>query len=288
MSAPGASAGLPKLLLIGPVLLAFLVLLILPLAQLLSLSLRPDIPGGGLGADYTVENFARLVQSGSFQAALTRTLRVSFVITLLDLVLAYPVAYFMARRPNARVTGLLYLVLIAPLFISVAVRTFGWLVLLGPNGVVNAGLAALGLPRVSLLYNEAGVIIGMTHVLLPLMVLPLAASLQGIGWHLEEAARTLGAGPLMTFRRVIFPLSTPGLAAGSLIVFSLAMSGYVTPVILGGPRDGFLMAALITAQATQLGQLGIAATASVIFLLALIPLVVLHQRAERWLGSYEH
>ena len=139
-------------------------------------------------------------------------------------------------RGHAAVSRILAIVVIAPLLVNVVIRTYGWRIILSNsnNGVVNSILTALGLDPVRILYTEWAIVIGSVHVFLPLMVLPLAASLGKIDPAVEEAARTLGGSAWATFRRVTLPLSIPGLAVGSTLVFSLTSSSFVTPALLGG------------------------------------------------------
>jgi putative spermidine/putrescine transport system permease protein len=186
-----------------------------------------------------LENYRRFVTDPYYWTTLGLTLRISFVSTLCTLLLGYLVAYFLVRMvhsPWLRRLG--YLVVIAPLFTSSIVRSFGWMVTLGNNGVVNSGLKDLGLidRPLRLMYNEVGIVIGLTHILLPFMVLSIAAVLQNIDHSLENAAADLGASRAVAFLTITFPLSLPGVVAGSLIVFTLAMSAYVTPSVLSGGR----------------------------------------------------
>jgi len=159
------------------------------------------------------------------------------VTTALAMVLAYPIALVMARSGGAA-RRVITMIVIAPLIVSVVVRTYGWEVILGngPTGVLNWLLLASGLIRkpVALLYSETAVVIGSLHVFFPMMVLPLASALGKIDPRVEDAARTLGATGWRTFIRVTVPLSLPGLAVGCTLVFSLTAGSFVTPVILGG------------------------------------------------------
>ncbi|HEV8675483.1 MAG TPA: ABC transporter permease [Methylomirabilota bacterium] len=187
----------------------------------------------------TGENYLRFLGDRYYLGTLLFTLRISLVTTLCALGLGYLVAYYLVRSVRSRtVRRLAYLVVVAPLFTSSIVRSFGWMVSLGNNGIVNRTLLDLGVVErpVRLIFNEAGVVIGLTHVLLPFTVLTIAAVLQQIDASLEEAAMDLGASRLVTFLTVTLPLSLPGVVAGSLIVFTLAMSAYVTPAVLSGGR----------------------------------------------------
>src|SRR6267142_1403022 len=164
--------------------------------------------------------------------------------------LAYPVALVMVRA-GAIATRVITMVVIAPLVVSVVVRTYGWQVILGsgPNGVINWILLSTGLIRapLRLLYTETAVVIGSLHVFFPMMVLPLASALGKIDPRLEDAARTLGATSWRTFRRIILPLCLPGLTVGCTLVFSLTAGSFVTPAILGG-SSGQMLGVLVEQQ----------------------------------------
>lgn len=226
----------PWLLLAAP-LAVYAVLYLAPLASLFGLSLfRFDRVTGAL-AEPTLANYTRLLGDPFYLGILGRTLRVGLLVTLATLLLGYPLAYHLVRTTGRRRTWLTLLVL-APLLVSVVVRSFGWLVILGPNGLVNAVLLRLGLvgEPLRLLYTEGAIVLGLTHVFLSFMVLSVAAVLARIDPALLRAAQNLGATPAQAFWRVVAPLSLPGVAAGSLIVFTLSTSAFITPALLGGPR----------------------------------------------------
>jgi putative spermidine/putrescine transport system permease protein len=165
------------------------------------------------------------------------TLRISLCTTAVATVLAYPVALVMSRSATL-VRRIITMIVIAPLIVSVVVRTYGWELILGngPNGILNWLLLATGIAKapVRLLYTQTAVVIGSLHVFFPMMVLPLASALGKIDPRLEDAARTLGATGWRTFRKITLPLSLPGLAVGCTLVFSLTAGSFVTPAILGG------------------------------------------------------
>jgi putative spermidine/putrescine transport system permease protein len=176
-----------------------------------------------------------------YRTVLARTLWISGVVTLVCLLLGYPLAYRLATLPEGTANLLLILVLL-PFWTSLLVRTASWIVLLQREGPVNAGLQALGLTDapLALAYNRPGVLIAMTHVLLPFMVLPLYSVMRGIPPSYVRAALSLGAGPATAFLRVYLPLSMPGVAAGCLLVFILALGYYITPALIGGAADQML------------------------------------------------
>jgi putative spermidine/putrescine transport system permease protein len=166
-----------------------------------------------------------------------RTLVISVLVTVLCLAIAFPVAYHLART-QTRLRGLLFACILSPLLVSAVIRCYGWIIILANNGVINAGLKQWGLIErpVPLMYNEFGVVVGLVHIYLPFMVLPLLGAMQGINPSLEEAAQSLGARRLTVMRRVVMPLAMPGVQSGATLVFILAASAYVTPVVLGGSR----------------------------------------------------
>ncbi|SCM76464.1 putative Spermidine/putrescine ABC transporter (Permease component) [uncultured Pleomorphomonas sp.] len=172
---------------------------------------------------------------------LARTFRISLTVTLLCLVLGFPVAYLMATRPP-EVANLLMILVLLPFWTSLLVRTAAWVVLLQNEGLVNRLLVWLGVidAPIRLIYNSIGVHVAMTHVLLPFMILPLYSSMKTIKPHAMRAAASLGAPPIFAFRRIYLPQCLPGIAAGCLLVFILAIGYYITPALVGGASDQML------------------------------------------------
>ncbi len=224
-------------LLVGPACAALGVFFLLPLILTLRLSFYGFSPTAGILPRLGLEHYAKILTDGYYVGIFARTFRVSVAVTLLALVLGYPEAYYLARL-RGRTRALLLVVVLSPLLVSAVTRTFGWFILLSPTGLVNHGLMALGLAErpVKLLYSETGIVIGLTHVLVPLMVLSVYAALGRRDPALVHAAQSLGAGPVRTFLEITLPLSLPGVVAGSVLVFTLSMSAFVTPAILGGTR----------------------------------------------------
>jgi putative spermidine/putrescine transport system permease protein len=225
------------LLLLAVPLAVFVGLFLVPLANLFVRSFFAFDRVTGTVGSFTVGNYTKFLGDPFYLDILWRTLRLGVLVTATTLVLGYPVAYSVARA-RGRLRAYLMLGILAPLLVSVVVRTFGWLVILGPNGLVNSTLAALGVVSepVRLLYTETAIVLGLTHVFLSFMVLSVAAALERIDPALVRAAQNLGASERQTFLRVVLPLSLPGVAAGCLIVFTLATSAFITPALLGGPR----------------------------------------------------
>ncbi len=278
MTAGGRAWRLLQLL--APAALVVAVFLVPPLAGIVAGSL---VQRGQATGPPSLVNYARFLGDPYYLRALLLTLKLSLVTTLCALVLGYLVAYQLARSIRSRTARrLTYLVVVAPLFTSSIVRSFGWMVGLGNAGFVNRALRDLGLvdAPVRLIFNETGVVIGLTHILLPFMVLSLAAVLQNIDHALEEAAMDLGASRLVTFLTVTLPLSLPGLAAGSLIVFSLAMSAYVTPAVLSGGRLK-VVPMLIYEQYVSVFDWGFGAAMAVVLLALTLAITALYTRLLR-------
>lgn len=189
--------------------------------------------------DWSLANYARILGDSYYPNVLYVTFKLSLLATLISFVIGYPIAYYIVNVVRGRAARrLCYILVIMPLFTSNIVRSFGWMILLGRQGLVNTTLMALGLTErpVPILFTELSIIIGLTYILVPFMVLTVAGVLQTIDKSLVEAALDLGASRFVTFVKVTFPLSLPGVVAGSLIVFTLAVSAYVVPSIMSGGR----------------------------------------------------
>jgi len=227
---PERQETLRYLLMLLPALLVLAVLFAYPLLGIVNRSVYK--------AGYTLDFYRQIFRVPVYLQVLWGTFRVSALVTLLCLALGYPLAYVLAScRP--RTARLLTIIVILPFFTSIIVRTYAWMVLLGRNGIVNQYLMALGVTDtpLPLLYNQAGVVIGMSYVLLPYMVLTVYSVMQGIDPSLVRAAHSLGASRLQAFRRVFLPLSLPGIAGGTLLVFILSLGFFITPALMGGPGD---------------------------------------------------
>ena len=228
---------LAPLLLIAPALIVLTVFLVIPYLNIILMSFRT--PGNGVpyGAGWTIANYGKFLSDPFYLFQIANTLWIGVVTTFVCLVAGFPVAWQLARGSN-RWRGLYYGIVLAPLLIGIVIRSYGWTILLGNNGVINRALIGAGLVDgpLPLMYNGLGIIIALTHVLLPFMILPISSALQGVDPSLEAAARSLGASRAITFRRIVLPLALPGIQAGSMLVFVLAISAYVTPALIGGLR----------------------------------------------------
>jgi len=173
-----------------------------------------------------------------FRTVFLRTLWISSLVTGLTLLLGYPVAYLLARLPT-RISNLLMILVLLPFWTSLLVRTTAWIVLLQTYGVINDFALWLGIfdERVQLIFNRGGTVLAITHIQLPFTILPIYSVMKTISPTHVRAARSLGAGPFYAFWRVYFPQTVPGIAAGCLLTFILALGYYITPALVGGPND---------------------------------------------------
>ena len=260
---PWGRSGTRWLLLLAPVVLFFLVFYVWPVLVIAQRSVS-DPPGAGLS------NFVAFFQTQAFVRGLLTTVRTAAIVTVTALVIGYPYAY-LAHVVSPRWKGVLVFAVLLPFFSSLLVRTYAWTVLLRDTGVINDALRSLGVisSPLPLIRSPIGVTVGMTHILLPFMVLPLYVVMERIDPDFALAARNLGAGPFTSFRRVFLPMSMPGVLAGSTLVFVLALGYYITPALLGGPRDQML-SQLIVDQVSHLLDWGMAgAMAMVLAILTL-------------------
>ena len=219
---------------------------------------------------WTLQVFIKVFNDASFWRVMQITAVISLVTTLVCLVVAYPLALFMARLETATANLVMILVLV-PFWTSILVRTYAWMVILGRRGMVNDALIALGLSDhpVQILNTRTAVYVAMVHVLLPFMVLPLYGTLRSMDWRLVQAAQGLGAGSLASFRQVVLPLSMPGVAAGCILVFTLSIGFYITPALVGGPSD-LMISMLIENEVRRFDWPSAAAMASVLLAIVLV------------------
>jgi putative spermidine/putrescine transport system permease protein len=223
--------------LVGPATLYVAVGLLIPLAILFRYSLNQFVPGKFMVDALTIENYVKFFTDVYYTAVLTRTVRIALITTVICLAMGFPLAYVLART-RTRYKNVLIMLVVLPLFVGNAVRAAGWMVAFGNKGVINASLMGMGAiaTPIEIMFTEFAVIVGITAVNLPFMVLTLQSIIEGIDRSVEEAAFNLGATPWQMARRVLFPLAMPGILAGTILTFILAMNAYATPVLLGGPR----------------------------------------------------
>ena len=225
---------LEKLKLFGlasPALLLILVILVIPVGWLFYVSF--------VGADgsFSLENYQRMIESKSYARIFRTTFQVSFLTTAICIIIGYPLAYFMAQLPQ-RLANLCLITVLLPFWTSLLVRTYAWLVLLQKRGLVNEWAMSIGLwdEPLKFVHNLNGTLIGMVHIMLPFLVLPTYGAMKAIDKDYLKASSNLGASPVRAFWTVFFPLSTPGLFAGALMVFVLCLGFFVTPAVLGGGK----------------------------------------------------
>lgn len=259
------------LLLVSPGLFFLILAFFFPALNMLSLSfIAPEVEGSGL----TLDHYAKFFKDGFYTGIAQRTFRLSFLITAICLIIGFPLALIIKRSPPWLRTALILLVIL-PLMTSVVIRTFGWLVILGPGGMLSWVLQSLQIidHQISLMHTEIGIVISMVQVLLPFMVLSMLGSLKRVGSDLEEAGRVMGANFLRTIWHINLPLALPGLVSGSLLVFALSISSFITPSLVGGVRLP-VMAGSIYQQVTGSFDWGFAAALSVLLLFATLILIV--------------
>lgn len=258
-----------------PALVLVLIGLIIPVGWLFYLSAFDD--AGALSA----ENYLRLIQQPSYSRILLITFEISFLTTAICVVGGYLLAYMLAQMPR-RGAAIGMIAVLMPFWTSILVRTYAWLVLLQRDGLVNRLGEWLGLWKtpLPLVYNVTGTVIGLVHIMLPFMVLPLYGSMRAIDRDYVKAAASLGAGPLSVFWRVYFPLSAPGLAAGTVMVFVLCLGSYVTPAMLGGGKV-IMVANSIANNIELFFNWGAASSIGVVLLVAICILLLIASRLSR-------
>jgi putative spermidine/putrescine transport system permease protein len=231
------SANAKWALLSVPMVLTLAAVFAVPIGCLIFLSFFGMTGPAQVGDEFSLENYRNFITDPFYYRIILNTFWLGGVVVLCCLIVGYPVSYFLART-KSRWRGLLLFLVVAPLLVSAVVRNIGWFPILSNTGLVNGLLLKSGLINepVPLISNLTGVIIGLVHALLPFMILTLTTVIQRIEPELEEAAANLGAGPLRTFVHVMLPLSLPGMIGGSLLVFTMAIAAYTTPVIMGGNR----------------------------------------------------
>lgn len=214
-----------------PALLIVGVLMVAPLVWLLSMSVI-DVTG-----QMSLENYRLFFSEEAYVEMFLNTFRIALIVTVICVLLGYPVAYLISILPS-KWAGLLMLLVLVPFWTSGLVRTFAWLIILQRNGVVNKTLALLGVidRPLTLVHNTTGTVIGMVHIMVPFLVLPLYASMKTIDTNLMRAAANVGSSPTHAFFRIFLPLSMPGLVAGTVMVFVMCLGFYITPALLGGGR----------------------------------------------------
>lgn len=256
------------------------IFFIAPLFIVLGLSFMTRGSGGAPQLPLTLDHYGRTINT--FGVVLQRSIWIAFLTTTICLVAGYPLAYFIRSRKSASVRNFALFLIVLPFWTNFLVRTYAWRMLLGREGVLNNVLQTIGLTDgpLRLLNTEFAVLVGLVYGFLPFMVLPIYASIERFDFRYVEAAQDLGANNWHTFWRVMFPMTLPGVIAGSILVFIPAIGSFVTPDLLGG-TSGLMIGNLIQSQFRGTGNLPLGAAASIVMLsLVFIP-VVLYVRAAR-------
>lgn len=262
---------------IAPLVLLLLICFAIPVIEIIRRSFVSD-------EGFTLDHYATLFGTPVFWTILLRTFGVALGTTLICALLAFPYAYLMTIV-SARTRNIMMLVVLIPFWTSLMVRTYSWLVLLQDTGPIVGFLRGIGFEELTLIRTTAGVMIGMIQILLPFMVLPLYNTLSGIDRRLLGAASVLGAKPYRGFFRVYLPLSLPGVFAGGVLVFILSLGFYITPVILGSPKNS-LISQLIVQRVSEQLDWGIGGAMSLVLFALTILVVALSSRVANISQAY--
>ena len=278
-----------SILLVLPAALLFLLFFAAPVVMLLAIAFNPSEVGVVTFSwnDLTLETFARFFERSLYWGALVRSILLSLVAAACALVLGYPLAYFVAKESRPGRANFYMILILASMQLDLIIRMYGFMILMGDQGLINDTLLKLGYiaDPLPLMYNPFGVIVGMVQLALPFMILSLIGVIQGINPSLEEAARSLGAGVWKTFFTITLPMSMPGVLAGSLLVFAIAVGSYAVPVLMGGWR--VLVTPLhIYQQVSEVGDWRFgAAIATILFAVCLGVVFIYHRYTEKHVGG---
>ncbi|MFT4040348.1 MAG: ABC transporter permease [Thermomicrobiales bacterium] len=276
-------------LLIIPAAFIFIVFFVLPVAVLMAMAFNPSEVGLVSFSlnDLTLETFARFFQKQLYWGSLLRSIWIAVVAAAVALLLGYPLAYVVAKEQRPGRANLYMILILASMQLDLIIRMYGFMILLGDQGLINNALMRSGLVSspLPLMYNPLGVLVGMVQLALPFMILSLIGVIQGINPSLEEAARSLGASPWKTFFSITFPMSMPGVLAGSLLVFAIAIGSYAVPVLMGGWRV-IVMPMHIYQQVSEVGNWRFgAAIAFILFMVSLAVVAIYHRYTEKYMGG---
>lgn len=239
-----------------PAVLLFLFAFVVPVLEVLVWSVYDD----GLTGTF----YATALGAGPYRTILFNTVELSLAVGSACVLLGYPVAFFLAARPRHQQTILILLIL-TPLWVSVLIRTYGWIVVMGREGLINSLLMSMGVidQPATLLYTRGAIYVAMIQVLLPIAILVMFASMTSINASLMRAARILGASPLRSFIHVFLPLSVNGAVSAGLLTFILSLGFFITPALVGGPRDAMISNIIVT-QITQTLNWGLGSALGVV------------------------
>jgi len=263
---------LQSLLLAAPLLILLGVFYLYPLISLFPESLTVD-------GQFSWEHYRHFFREPLYGFILVRTIRIAAYVTVICFLIGYPVAYFLASLKSRKVSNLLMICVLLPFFTSILVRSYAWIVIFQTKGLINSLLLSLGAIErpLSILYTEMAVIIGMVHIMLPFMIMPVYSVLKNLDRSLLRAARNLGASATKAFVRITFPLSLPGVGAGVMFTFILSLGFFITPSLLGGPKT-LMISTLIEQQINRLMNWEFAGAISVILLITTVIVVAVFDR----------
>ncbi len=274
--------------LVLPAIIFFAVFFLAPLLSLFLISVDKPIPGVvTFQGNWDLANFERFFLRANYYMAAFRSVGIAVAVSICCVILGYPLAYLIAKTEHPGRNTFLMILVLAAMQLDMVIRLYGLMVLMGDNGLINATLMHLGLIEQPwpLMYNTFGVIVGLVQFTLPFMVLSLIGAIRDIDPSLEEAARSLGASRVMTFRKITIPLSIPGILAGTLLVFALSISSYVVPALMGGWKV-VVLPIHIYQQIAELGQWQLGAAIAVItFIISLATVIVYRHLAARTSGG---
>lgn len=258
--------------LLWPALLLLLVFFLVPSFDIVRASV--------MDPDFTSKHFERIVERGIYMRVFWKTLQLSLIIALLAAFIGFPAAYFISQQPK-KIQFLLIFLIFVPMWMSILIRSYSWMVMLGRDGVINTALLGLGLVEspARLLYTSGAVYVAMLQILLPIQIVTCYSAMTEINMNVVRAARILGATPAQAMRRVFLPLSFDGTLTGAIIVFMLSMGFFITPALLGGPRDR-LLGNLIEFQVERLNW-GFASALGLLLLVGTIVAVVIIRKIGR-------
>jgi putative spermidine/putrescine transport system permease protein len=272
-----------------PAIVIFLLFFVAPVVTLLAIAFNPSEVGVVTLSwnQLTLETFARFFERPLYWGALVRSIVLSVAAAAIALLLGYPLAYLVAKEQRPGRANLYMILILASMQLDLIIRMYGFMILMGDQGMINDALLRSGViaDPLPLMYNPFGVLVGMVQLALPFMILSLIGVIQGINPSLEEAARSLGAGRWKTFFTITFPMSMPGVLAGSLLVFAIAIGSYAVPVLMGGWRV-LLTPLHIYQQVSEVGNWRFgAAIACVLFAVSLAVVFIYHRYTEKYLGG---
>ncbi len=271
---PRGAHGMNGYLFILPAV-ALVFILIVGLGYMADYSLHElDLATYRLKDEYSLANYAAFFERPVYLRILGRSLLAAVIVTAVSIVLAFPYAYLMVRTQSAAIRKFLLIALFLPFFIGQVVRAYGWLIILGKEGFINSMATALGLPPLDLIYNYPAVIFGLVQYMLPFAVLLLTPALAAIGEEVELASESLGANWVRTFRHVLIPMATPGLVGASVVVFTLTLTDFAMPQILGGGTSDFIANAIYDSY-FRISNLGLGSALSIILVVIGSALVAL-------------